>query len=230
LKKQKLVALTGAGVSVESGLQTFRDSDGLWEGYDVREVATFDAWQRNPVLVQDFYNKRRKAVLDAVPNEAHLLLASLEDRFDVTVITQNIDDLHERAGSTDVLHLHGQIGKSRSTKDPNLVYEIKGWELKMGDTCELGSQLRPHIVWFGESVPEMPRAAAIASRADIFMVVGTSLVVYPAAGLVSYVKPHTPVYVIDPGHPDMSLLSDAVVIREKATRGMKRLVDEYLER
>src|ERR1044071_7674660 len=175
MAKKKLVVLSGAGVSAESGLKTFRDSDGLWEGYEVTEVATPRAWKKDPKLVLDFYNMRRKNVLDAKPNDAHIGLAELENDFDVTIITQNIDDLHERAGSTKVLHLHGQIRKSRSTLDENLIYDINGWELNEGDKCERGFQLRPHIVWFGEMVPELENAARIASKADIFVVIGSSL-------------------------------------------------------
>src|SRR6201996_8569853 len=158
---KKLVVLTGAGISAESGLKTFRDSDGLWEGYDIEEVATPEAWRRNPVLVQQFYNERRKSVLEAKPNPAHYALAKLEEKYKVTIITQNIDDLHERAGSTNVVHLHGIITKSQSSKKPTLTYPINGWELKMGELCQLGSQLRPHVVWFGEMVPMIETAAEI---------------------------------------------------------------------
>ncbi|MCE3281260.1 MAG: NAD-dependent deacylase, partial [Bacteroidetes bacterium] len=170
--KQKLVVFTGAGISAESGIKTFRDSGGLWEEYNISEVATPQAWEKNKELVLDFYNKRRKQVLESEPNEAHYALVELEEKYDVHIITQNIDDLHERAGSKKVLHLHGEIIKSRSTVDPSLVYKIKGSELKLGDKCEKGSQLRPHIVWFGEMVPMMDVANLIAEKADIFMVVG----------------------------------------------------------
>ena len=196
--KTKVVVLTGAGISAESGLKTFRDSDGLWEGYDIYDVATVDAWQRNPGLVQDFYNMRRKSVLEAEPNPAHHALVALEAKFDVNIITQNVDDLHERAGSSNVLHLHGVITKSQSSLNPDLLYEIDGWELTMGDTCELGSQLRPHVVWFGEPVPMMDEAVRIASKADIFVVIGTSLAVYPAAGLINFVPCSAEKVMIDP--------------------------------
>jgi NAD-dependent deacetylase len=195
---KKIVVLTGAGISAESGLKTFRDSDGLWENYRIEEVATPQAWQADFRLVLKFYNERRKQVLEARPNAAHLALAELEKKFDVHIVTQNIDDLHERAGSSKVLHLHGEILKSRSTLDPQLVYTMEGWELHEGDRCEKGSQLRPHIVWFGEMVPELERAALIASKADIFLVIGTSLQVYPAAGLTDYAPPHAEKYYIDP--------------------------------
>ena len=198
---KKIVVLTGAGISAESGLKTFRDSDGLWEGYNVYDVATPEAWRKNPAMVQEFYNLRRKGVIEAIPNDAHIAIAQLEKYFDVQIITQNIDDLHERAGSSKVLHLHGEIKKSQSTRNPNLVYNIKGWQLQMGDLCELGSQLRPFIVWFGESVPLIEDAAYLASQADIFVVVGTSLVVYPAAGLLNVIDEQIPVYIVDPGEP-----------------------------
>lgn len=228
MKKKKLVVLTGAGISRESGLQTFRDGDGLWEGHNVYDVATPEAWQRNPALVQEFYNMRRKSVMEAQPNAAHHLLARLESSFEVDIITQNIDDLHERAGSTRVLHLHGEINKAQSTRNPSLVYPLSGWELKMGDTCELGSQLRPFIVWFGEAVPKIEEAAHLAAQADLFAVIGTSLVVYPAAGLVNYVPVEAPLYVIDPGTPEMPTALPHTFIKEPATTGVKKWVEEYL--
>ncbi|AMS26692.1 NAD-dependent deacetylase [Bacteroidetes bacterium UKL13-3] len=227
MNKQKLVVLTGAGISAESGLQTFRDSDGLWEGYNIEDVATRDAWHRNPALVQDFYNQRRKAVLEAQPNKAHYLLADLEKHYDVTIITQNIDNLHERAGSQKVLHLHGIITKSQSTKNAKLVNEIEGWELKMGDTCELGSQLRPFIVWFGEAVPEIENAASIVSTADIFMIIGTSLVVYPAAGLARYTLPNIPIYIIDKGSPEFAPSPRITFIQQSASVGLKKWIEQY---
>lgn len=224
---KKIVILTGAGISAESGLKTFRDSDGLWEGYNIEEVATPEAWARNPALVQDFYNQRRKSVLEAVPNAAHRALADLEKKYDVTVITQNIDDLHERGGSHNVLHLHGVITRSQSGKNPNLTYPIDGWELKMGELCELGSQLRAHVVWFGEAVPMIEEAAKACMKADIFILVGSSLAVYPAAGLVNYVPRHVPKYIIDPKIPYMS--SDNFIrIEEKATVGVPQLVRELM--
>ena len=180
--KQKLVLLTGAGISAESGIRTFRDSDGLWEGHDVMEVASPEGWRKNRGLVLDFYNQRRKACLDVKPNGAHLGLVELEKYFDVTIVTQNVDPLHERAGSTNVIHLHGELFKSQSTLDPTLVYEMDQWELKLGDKCEKGAQLRPFIVWFGESVPLMEPAIEAAMQANIFAVIGTSIREYPAAG------------------------------------------------
>ena len=185
--KKKIVVLTGAGISAESGLKTFRDSDGLWEGYDIEEVATPRAWKKNPQLVLDFYNYRRKNVLDAQPNAAHIGLAQLEKDFEVHIITQNIDDLHERAGSTKVMHLHGEIFKMRSEVSDDLVYDIRG-DMKLGDLAEDGAQLRPNIVWFEEAVPMIEEAIPVVRSADIFIIVGTSLVVYPAAGLVNYAR------------------------------------------
>src|SRR6185503_2983805 len=185
MSKRKLVVLSGAGISAESGLKTFRDSDGLWEGYDVTEVATPRAWNKNPQLVLDFYNMRRRDVAAAAPNAAHIGLAELEKDFDVTIVTQNIDDLHERGGSTNVIHLHGEIFKMRGEKDESKVYEIRD-DINLGDMAEDGSQLRPHIVWFEEPVPKITEAIPVVRNADIFVVVGTSLVVYPAAGLVNY--------------------------------------------
>jgi NAD-dependent deacetylase len=223
VKKQKLVVLTGAGISAESGLQTFRGSDGLWEGYNVYDVATPEAWAKDKTLVQEFYNQRRKAVLAAQPNHAHVKLANLESYFDLRIITQNIDNLHERGGSSQVLHLHGEITKSQSTQNPNLLYDIKGWELKMVDTCELGSQLRPFIVWFGEEVPKMDEAIKWVEEADIFVVIGTSLQVYPAAGLLQYTKTNTPVYIIDNGQPAVKR-SDAIhFIQQTAGEGIYTL-------
>ncbi len=218
---KKLVALTGAGISAESGLATFRDSGGLWEGYKVEDVATPEAWQRNPELVLEFYNQRRKSALAAKPNRGHEILAELQDDFDVTVITQNVDNLHERAGSTNVKHLHGSLFESRSTLDPSLVYPIKGWELNLGDKCERGSQLRPNIVWFGEMVLMMDFAARVASFADLFLVIGTSMVVYPAAGLINYVPLEVAKYIIDPRKPDVVATPSTSFITEKASVGME---------
>ena len=219
--KKRLVVLTGAGISAESGLKTFRDSDGLWEGYNIMDVATPEAWYRNPDLVQQFYNERRRQVLDAEPNEAHLILAKLEDYFDVYVITQNIDDLHERAGSTQITHLHGVITFAQSDLNPNLLYPVNGDTINIGDFCELGSQLRPHVVWFGEAVPMIETAAAICEQADIFMVIGTSLVVYPAAGLIDYVPKDVPKYIIDPKVPSVSYVQNIIKIEKSATAGLK---------
>ncbi|HRH61218.1 MAG TPA: Sir2 family NAD-dependent protein deacetylase, partial [Chitinophagaceae bacterium] len=203
MSKKKLVVLTGAGISAESGLKTFRDSDGLWAGYDIEDVATPRAWKRNPQLVLEFYNHRRGEVAKALPNAAHTGLAELQDDFDVHVITQNIDDLHERAGSEKVLHLHGQIFKMRSEKNESLVYEIRG-NINIGDKADDGAQLRPHIVWFEEPVPMMEEAAAIAGSAEIFVVVGTSLVVYPAAGLIHYTPYSIPKFIVDKSIPYFS--------------------------
>ncbi|MDB5007487.1 MAG: NAD-dependent deacylase [Mucilaginibacter sp.] len=223
-----VVILTGAGISAESGLKTFRDSDGLWEGYDIEEVATPQGWQRNPVLVQQFYNERRKSVLEAKPNAAHVALAKLEEKYKVTIITQNIDDLHERAGSTNVVHLHGIITRSQSSKNPKLTYPVNGWEIGMDEICELGSLLRPHVVWFGEDVPMIETAMNICTKADIFMLVGSSLAVYPAAGLVGYVGHEVTKYIIDPKIPVVYNLTQLIKIEERATVGVPKLVDKLL--
>lgn len=220
---QKVVVLTGAGISAESGLQTFRDSDGLWEGYRIEDVATPEAWLRDPYLVQEFYNIRRKAVIEAEPNNAHLALAELESQYEVNIITQNIDDLHERAGSTQVLHLHGIITRSQSSKRADLTYPIDGWELKMDETCELGSPLRPHVVWFGEDVPMIQLASDICREADIFILVGSSLAVYPAAGLLQYVPKHAPRYIVDPKSPSVRH-SMQIHIAEKASTGVPKVI------
>lgn len=227
---KELVVLTGAGISAESGLKTFRDSDGLWEGHDVTEVATPEAWSRNPELVQKFYNERRKQVQTVKPNAAHEILAELEDHFKVTVITQNVDNLHERAGSSHVVHLHGQLFQSRSSIDESLIYEMDHWELKMGDLCEKGSQLRPNIVWFGEAVPMMEPAIDITMRADIFLVVGTSLQVYPAASLVQYTQTSCPIYLVDPKKPGGYFGRDISYIEAKATDGMRQLKEILLKK
>ena len=220
---KKIVVLTGAGISAESGLKTFRDSDGLWEGYNIEDVATPEAWQRNPALVQEFYNMRRKDVLAAQPNAAHIALAKLEDNYDVTIITQNIDDLHERAGSTNVLHLHGIITRSQSSINPNLTYPIYGWEIKMDDVCELGSPLRAHVVWFGEDVPMITKAAAFCEKADIFILIGSSLNVYPAAGLIDFVGINIPKYIIDPAIPSNIYQKNIIEIKKTATVGILEL-------
>ncbi|MFI5136269.1 MAG: NAD-dependent deacetylase [Sphingobacteriales bacterium] len=225
---KKIVVLTGAGISAESGLKTFRDTDGLWEGYNVEDVATPEAWRRNPTLVQEFYNQRRKNVLEAEPNAAHYALAKLEEKYDVTIITQNIDDLHERGGSTNVVHLHGIITRSQSSKNPSLTYPIEGWELKMDEVCELGSPLRAHVVWFGEAVPMIETAAKICQQADIFILVGSSLAVYPAAGLVNYVPRSVTKYIIDPKIPYLSEQGHFIKIEEKATVGVPLLVSELM--
>ncbi len=215
-------------MSAESGLQTFRGAGGLWNGQRVEDVATPQAWERNPAMVLDFYNQRRKQALDVEPNEGHYILARLEAHFDVTIVTQNIDVLHERAGSTRVIHLHGLITQSRSTVNPDLVYEIDGWELKQGDCCEQGSQLRPNIVWFGESVPMIETAAEICRTADLFVVVGTSLAVYPAAGLIFEPAAHVPKYIIDPNVPEAHGIDQLIPIPEPATRGLAELRDRLV--
>ena len=225
---KKLVVFSGSGVSAESGIKTFRDSGGLWEEYEISEVATPDAWHKNPELVLDFYNQRRKQVLDARPNEAHKALVDLESAFDVTIITQNIDDLHERAGSSDVVHLHGEILKSRSTTDPELIYDMDGPEIKMGDKCEKGSQLRPHIVWFGEMVPMMEVAASYTARAEIFIIIGTSLEVYPAASLVNFAPADAVKYYVDPNANQLPTEPDLHVIRQSAGKAIPELVSKLL--
>jgi len=226
--QKKVVVLTGAGVSAESGIRTFRDSGGLWEEHRIEDVATFEAWQRNPALVMEFYNQRRKQLYEVEPNPAHYALAKLEGKYDVQIITQNVDDLHERAGSTKVLHLHGELKKARSTVDDSLVYDIQGWELKLGETCEKGSQLRPHIVWFGEAVPMIEKAASLASKADIFLVIGTSLNVYPAAGLIHYVPGNALKYLVDPNAIKLSSIVNLSIVKEKAGIGVPALVEELL--
>lgn len=224
--KKKLVVLTGAGISAESGLKTFRDSeDGLWNGYDIEDVATPNAWRKNPQLVLDFYNYRRAEVVKAQPNAAHLGLVALEECFDVTIITQNIDDLHERAGSSNVLHLHGEILKMRSEHDSDLMYPIVG-DIQLGDRAEDGAQLRPHIVWFGEAVPMIELAADITSMADVFVVMGTSLQVYPAAGLLHYTQADIPTFVVDKKLPPVSGLSKLVQIEAPATVGIVQLTQQ----
>jgi NAD-dependent deacetylase len=220
--KNKLVVLSGAGVSQESGLKTFRDMDGLWENYNVEDVASIDGWHRNRELVMEFYNQRRKQLLEVKPNAGHYGIAEFEKWFDVTVITQNVDDLHERAGSSKIIHLHGELKKVRSTIDSDLIYTLDGWELKMGDWCEKGSQLRPHIVWFGEPVPAIYEAIPVVEEADIVVVIGTSLAVYPAAGLVHYAKPDAPVFVVDPNRPETAI-KNVVYIDEKASVGIEIL-------
>jgi NAD-dependent deacetylase len=225
---KKIIVLTGAGISAESGIRTFRDSNGLWEEYRIEDVATFDAWQRNPELVQEFYNQRRKQLLEVEPNAAHYALTKLESKYDVQIITQNVDDLHERAGSSNVLHLHGELKKSRSTVNQDLIYNIDGWDLKMGDTCEEGSQLRPHIVWFGEEVPMIVPAARLSALADIFIVIGTSLNVYPAAGLIHHAPQYCMKYLIDPNECQIGHLQNLTFIKEKAVSGVSALVEKLL--
>jgi NAD-dependent deacetylase len=223
MQRKRLVVLTGAGISAESGLKTFRDSDGLWEGFDINEVATATAWRKNPELVLDFYNERRKNVKNVQPNSAHIALAELEKYFNVTIITQNIDDLHERGGSTNVLHLHGEIFKMRSVSDESITYRIDG-DIQLGDLADNGSQLRPHIVWFEEPVPMIEMAAEIMKTADILLIVGTSLVVYPAAGLVNYAPWKIPKFIVDKKIPSASALYNLTAIEKSATEGMKDII------
>jgi len=218
---KKLVVLTGAGISAESGIKTFREMGGLWEQYDITEVASPEGWQKNRKLVLDFYNQRRKELYKVQPNKGHRVLVELEGFFDVQIITQNVDDLHERAGSKNVLHLHGELKKVRSSVDEDLVHELDGWELKEGDLCKKGSQLRPHIVWFGEAVPMIEKAALMVQKADVFIVVGTSLNVYPAAGLLSYVPQNSPIYLIDP--EEVNAPYNFEQIQEKASTGLVKL-------
>lgn len=225
----KVVVLTGAGMSADSGLKTFRGSDGLWEGHDIRDVATPQAWERDKELVLEFYNQRRKQAESVDPNEGHKALARLEDEYDVTIITQNVDSLHEQAGSTDVVHLHGQLRKVRSEQDPSLIYDIGGDTIELGDTAEDGAQLRPHVVWFGEPVPNMEKAIQIVPEADVLIVIGTSLVVYPAAGLVDYAPAGIPKYVIDPATPELRDFSEWKHIEKSAAEGTPVLVEQLLE-
>ncbi len=225
--KKKLLVLTGAGMSQESGIRTFRDNGGLWEEHDVSQVATPQAWEKNPELVTRFYNERRKQLFDAKPNEGHRGLAELEKYFEVQIITQNVDDLHEQAGSTHVLHLHGELKKVRSSLDPNLIYTLDHWEVKMGDLCDKGSQLRPHIVWFGEEVPAITQAIPLVEKADMMVVIGTSLNVYPAAGLLNYARPGIPLYLIDPN--PVEVYRKINIISEKASKGVRILAEKLLE-
>ena len=227
----KLVVLTGAGMSAESGIRTFRDKDGWWKQYNPMELATPEAFERDPQLVLDFYNFRRKKVIEAEPNAGHLGLVDLENDFDLEIVTQNVDDLHERAGSTKVTHLHGEIRKSRSTTDPYLIYDIEGSELNLGDTCEKGNQLRPHIVWFGEAVPAFEEAVDITRQADVFVIIGTALAVYPAAGLVNYLQPNTPIFVINPDAGAQQFSSQVEIIETGAVGGLpilKRKLRQYV--
>ena len=219
----KIAVLTGAGVSAESGIKTFRDSDGLWEGHDVMEVASPEGFARNPKAVLDFYNQRRKQLLTVQPNAAHKALAELEKYHDVTIITQNVDDLHERAGSTDVIHLHGELLKVRCTRDENLILDWKK-DLNLGDLSDNKQQLRPHIVWFGEMVPMIKVAAQVVEKADVLVIVGTSMQVYPAAGLVQYAQPQTPIYFVDP-NPSISQNKRITIFSEKASSGVPKVVN-----
>ncbi|MBX2872374.1 MAG: NAD-dependent deacylase [Saprospiraceae bacterium] len=227
---KKIAVLTGAGVSQESGIKTFRDADGLWEGHDVMEVASPQGWQRNPSLVLDFYNQRRRQLKEVQPNLAHLNLAELESRYSTTVITQNVDDLHERGGSSNIIHLHGELLKSRGVKYPFDIYDQPG-DINLGDMCPQGSQLRPHIVWFGEAVPMLERAVPVVASADIVIIIGTSMQVYPAAGLVGLAQDHAEIFYIDPRpaiNHELSLAKNLEVIEARATDGVRELVDRLL--
>lgn len=229
MTKKKLVILTGAGMSAESGIQTFRGAGGLWNGHDIMEVASPEGWHANQKMVLEFYNARRKNALEAEPNSGHIQLAELEADYDIHIITQNVDNLHERAGSSNILHLHGELFKIRSTMDENLVYDLDGWELNEGDKCELGSQLRPHIVWFGEAVPEMENAIQIVKSAEIFVVIGTSMVVYPAASLINFVDPEAPKFIIDPSIPSLYNIDNLSPIEKGAGEGVKELKQKLKE-
>lgn len=223
---KKIVVLTGAGISAESGIKTFRDADGLWEGHDIMEVASPQGFKANPTLVLDFYNQRRRQLLKVKPNTAHKNLVALEKDFEVQIVTQNVDDLHERAGSTDVIHLHGELLKSRNTFDTEKIHECKT-DIKVGDKCAMGFQLRPHIVWFGEAVPMLSKAIEIVGECDILVVIGTSMQVYPAASLIDYIKPNTPIYFIDP-KPAISenRFNNLTIISETATKGLPILIEK----
>lgn len=225
---KKIVILSGAGMSAESGVKTFRDDNGLWQNHRFEDVASPIAWQNDPELVLEFYNQRRKQLFEVEPNAGHFALARLEKKYDVQIVTQNVDDLHERAGSSNVLHLHGELKKVRSTTDPSLVYTLDHWELKLGDTCEKGSQLRPHIVWFGEAVDMIGPAVEVVATADMLIVIGTSMVVYPAASLIHYVKDGIPKYYIDPKAFQVNGISNLEIINKKAGDGVPELVDKLL--
>ena len=227
---KKIVVMTGAGISAESGIQTFRDADGLWHGHDVMEVASPEGWRKNPELVLEFYNQRRRQLHEVKPNAGHLALVDLEQQYDVTIVTQNVDDLHERAGSQRIIHLHGELFKVRSTGNPQYITEWKE-DLNWGQVCPQNHQLRPHIVWFGEMVPKLEPAALATSEADMVIIVGTSMQVYPAAGLVGYAPKGTPVYYVDPKpsiNYELSNSSQLTVLDQKATLGVPKLVKQLL--
>ena len=226
---QKIVVLSGAGISAESGISTFRDNDGLWENHPIEEVATPEGWEANQNLVLQFYNIRRKQLFEVEPNNGHKALDGLEEKFDVQVVTQNIDDLHERAGSSNVLHLHGELKKLQSTIDPTLIYEMDSWELKHGEKCEKGSQLRPYVVWFGEDVPNIIKAVDIVKEADILIIVGTSLNVYPAAGLSHETRKEVPIFLVDPANVNTSNLKNVTHIKSGAGEGLNKLAEQLLK-
>jgi NAD-dependent deacetylase len=222
---KNIVVLTGAGISAESGIKTFRDSGGLWEEYDVITVASIEGWYKNPDLVREFYNKRRKELENAEPNDAHKILAKLEDKFNVEIITQNVDNLHERGGSSSIIHLHGELTKARSSENPSLIYEIGYRAINNGEKAEDGSVLRPHIVWFGEAVPMIEPAVGKVRNADVLIIIGTSMNVYPAAGLIEYARRDIPVYIIDPNDVNYYGSRKIISVKEKASSGMKRLYE-----
>ena len=224
---KKIIVFSGAGISAESGLKTFRDSDGLWENYDLTEVATPEAWEKDQKMVLEFYNMRRKQVINASPNKSHISLVKLEEKYDVEIITQNIDDLHERAGSSKVMHLHGEILKSRSTANDEQ-YQIEGANLNFGDTCKDDSQLRPDVVWFGEPVPKMVEAMELCKNADILIIIGTSLTVYPAANIVDFVPDNCEKYLIDPKNILNNSIKNLTIIKENASIGIPQLTDKLL--
>ncbi|MCB0470860.1 MAG: NAD-dependent deacylase [Flavobacteriaceae bacterium] len=223
-----LVVLTGAGMSAESGIKTFRDANGLWEGHDVMEVATPQGFAKNPALVLDFYNQRRRQLLEVQPNSAHLALAQLETDFKVTIITQNVDDLHERAGSNTIIHLHGELLKARSTHNDQDIFDWRK-DIQIGDVCGKGYQIRPHIVWFGEAVPLIEKAMEVCETADILMIIGTSMQVYPAASLMHYVKQNTPIYYVDP-KPALAQSDNVHVFSENASTGVLKAIQHFFER
>ncbi len=228
---KKVVVLTGAGVSAESGIKTFRDADGLWEGHDVMQVASPQGWRQDRELVLDFYNQRRRQLKEVQPNEGHLALLDLEAKYNVQIITQNVDDLHERAGSKNIVHLHGELTKARSTLDAGLIYDCTN-DINIGDKCDKGAQLRPHIVWFGEAVPMLETAALICSKADFLIIIGTSMQVYPAAGLVGYAPSNIPIFYIDPKptvNYELQMVNQLTIIEENATTGVRKVVDRLLE-
>jgi NAD-dependent deacetylase len=226
---KRIVVLTGAGISAESGIKTFRDSNGLWEEHRIEDVATPQAWQRNPKLVTNFYNQRRKQVMEALPNKAHLALVEMEKHYQVAVITQNVDDLHERAGSKHIIHLHGEILKMRSEEDPSMIYQSNGWEMDYESTNDHGHRLRPHIVWFGEMVPKMDEAIYQTMKADIFLVIGTSLEVYPAAGLIDYTSDSCEKYIVDPKARELNHIQNLTVIQNTAGEGVPALVNKLIK-
>lgn len=225
---KRIIVLTGAGISAESGLRTFRDGDGLWNEYRMQDLATPEAWHSNPQLVLDFYNWRRKQLYEVEPNAAHYALVELETNYRVTIITQNVDDLHERAGSSEVIHLHGELKKVRSTQNKDLVYDLEGWELKLGDVAEDGAQLRPHIVWFGEDVPMFQEAVSLTKNADILIIIGTSLTVYPAASFLQYAHPEIPKFLIDPKSEPSNFFNNLTIIRRTAIEGVPTLISQLI--